>query len=739
MDLTEITGRRIYSAPESWLTPDGDRTIEHIAAEGDNHSLLVFWFDSEPRHSFETEGKFTTHWLSIGPRNITCVILGLAVDPANPNLVYAASQFGGVWRSFDSGRRWTPTMDNQTNLNVGSIALCRTSPSILYAGMNGAANNVYRSNDHATSWTRKADVPSTSCQAIAVHPTNPDIVYFAGDKSLHKSIDGGMSWQTPLTTVVDGIIRMNSFGIFDGYIYDVKIDPDNPDTVYVAVMSMGVFKTTDGGATWDRKGAGVSFNILDNEGKQQTVQFAATFRTLLSIGEDRRPGMSGTQFIVAKVQGTILISTTGGDNWRVLPGTDHGLDGQNFWDSCIAVCPADQNFIVAGGDHVDFTLNASAANPVWNPLTTSLHEDQQSICFTLSNPTDFYFSNDGYVGKATAGGSSVSKVSDGLVASQCFNVAVAQGPNLVAGCSTYHTGIIRTGRNSFSIWEGIDGPEGGLFEIDPTNDEILFCSPWGQGKLHRSRNGGGNWDFLSLLASVDGELKESYIETLAIRPDDSLKLYASGFFGNLHYSLDGGNSWSFIKNPDNSPWLFDGSNSRGNGASAFAFDPNNGQNLYVGTKSGRLWNTTTGAVVSMGWQMLNTPYALSSKSINAIAVHPTIANRVYIGYGIDDNPQIYRGIRQPDGSLTWTDISGLSSSLPRTPINAIVTDPNHASRIFVATGVGIYETKDEGISWQPFMTGIPRIRVFALRLRNRTRVLYAAAYGRGVYRRWIGN
>jgi hypothetical protein len=89
--------------------------------------------------------------------------------------------------------------------------------------------------------------------------------------------------------------------------------------------------------------------------------------------------------------------------------------------------------------------------------------------FPFPNPANFYFCNDGYIGEATNRGSALIKISDGLEASQCFNVAVSQTDQRIVGCSTYHTGMISTGRNDFSV---------------------LYCSPWGQANLLRSRDGG---------------------------------------------------------------------------------------------------------------------------------------------------------------------------------------------------------------------------------------------------------
>jgi photosystem II stability/assembly factor-like uncharacterized protein len=689
------------------------------------------------------ESPSCRQWTSIGPANITCVIRAIAAHPTDLNILYAAAEFGGIWKTTNGGAHWTPTMDRELNLHSDAIGLCRSHPNVLYAGMSdgnrGANIDMYRSNDGGASWVRKTELPSSYSHAISIHPNDANILYLAGDLSLHKSEDGGSTWQTRNVTL-DGTSKANLHGIFDGDIDDVKIDPDNPNTVYISVRSQGLFKTTDGGSTWRRIATGFTFDVLDDDGVVQTVSANGSFRTLLDIGEDDGPGKNGTNFIAAKIQGTILTSPDGGSSWRVLPGANHGHDSQNHWTSCVAICPSDQDFIVAGGDHIDFTLNASDTSPTWNALPTSLHCDQQSIAFTASNPSDFYFANDGFIGRAINRGSSVNKVSDGLVANQCFNVAVSQTSKLVVGCSTYHTGTIRTGQATFTVWEWIDGPEGGLFEIDPTDEKVFFDSPWGA-SLRKSIDGGGTWVSLSGMIDVGGAGREAYITIIGIRPDDSRKIYASGFYGRLHYTTDGGSSWDFVKYPDKSPLLIDGGSDQYDGASSMAYAPSNGACLYIGTIHGRLWRTSTAATMAGGWEELNPPVSPVSSNfpLSAIAVHPTNPDKIYVGYLATITRPVWRGERQGDGTFRWDDISGLynSTSLPPFPVSSLIIDHENPQRIFAATKVGVFMTEDEGDWWRPFNDGLPNVSIEAMRLRRRSRTLYAAAYGRGIFKREI--
>ncbi|MGE5834427.1 MAG: hypothetical protein ACM4AI_08125 [Acidobacteriota bacterium] len=721
-DLTKLTGRRIYSDPEAWTTPSGDHIVEHLACEGDNHALLVFWFDGEIRR----EGISTERWVSVGPRNITCVILALACHPTDPNVLYAGAEFGGVWKTSNGGASWRPTMDDLINPCVAALAVSRSQPNMIYAGMSpgkvgtggGTTVTLYRSDNGGASWSPRTATMSTFCRALALHPTNPAILYFGGDLGVEKSINGGASWTRVLTGDVD----------------DLKIDVDQPETLYASVRGQGILESTDGGATWAQKGAGVTFTVLDDAGATQNAALDGRFRTLLAIGEDRRPGKHATRFVVAKIQGTILVSLDGAETWRVLPGTNHGYDGQNFWTSRVDVCPADEDFIVAGGSDVQFTLDAGGSAPTWASLPNSLHEDQQAIAFTPANPADFYFSNDGYVGLARNRGASSAKVSDGLVASQCFNVAVSQGPTLMAGCSTYHTGTIRTGRTSFLQWEAIDSPEGGLFEMDSTDGATMFGSPWGQNKLRRSQNGGSSWEFFDV-ATDDGTL--TYIETLGIRPSDPMRMYASGFFGRLHFSTNGGSVWGVVMTGA-TPLLPDAGSGRNDGDFTFAYAPSNNDTVYLGTNDGHLWRTTTAAINGAGWLELNVPLAIGTGRIAAIAVPPASPDTVYVGYQIDGSPTLWRGIAQGPSSFQWTNVSGTGpTALPRLPVNALVIDPARPQRSFAATHIGVYLTEDAGGSWRLFGEGLPRVRIIDMQLRARTRMLYVAAYGRGIFRRRI--
>lgn len=750
LDITLVLKKKIYCEPESWLTAGSaaGSVVEHVAAESDNHHLLVFWFYKAVREAYDQEGLYTACWKNIGPKNFTCVVTSLCVDPGNPDIIYAGAQYGGVWKTTNGGNKWVPTMDSMPNLYVNAIGLCRQSPQVIYAALDGDRDNCCRSDDRGGTWRMVRDFAGKEPRAIAVHPTNPDIVYVASGSSLHKTVNGGQSWLVT-DVVIDDEVETNDYGIFDGNIDDVKMSPLDPSVLFIVVKGKGFFKSADAGLSWVRLGRNFMFEIKDDGGDAASVHNTSlngSGRTRIAIGSDTRPGKHGDQFIALKVQATVIVSTDGGVNWRQLPGSDREYNAQLWWNSCIAVCPANEDFLVVGGNGISYTRNANAASPSWHGIE-EFHSDQQAIAFSLSDPSRFYFANDGFVGMATENGSVVKNISTGLVACQGFCVDVSQTPVLVAGTATYHTGILRTGRSDIRVWEYMAGNEGGPFVIDPSNEKVMFCGPWGPGDLRRSTNGGSDWSSRRLKAiNETGALVDTYIGMVAIRPDDTKKIYGGGFFGHLHYSTDGGSSWDYVKNADGSPFLPDGGNMRANRLHLFCFAPTNNNIQYLctyskDTNTGTLWTTTNGSLQAAGWRKLNTPPSATG-FISAIAVSYLSPNLVLVGYeNADADNNLWYGSKLANGDYSWVNISGVSAEnhLPRSTIYAIVIDPDKANRIFVATSRGIYYTESAGVSWKLYNQGMPSvIRVFDLKLRRSTKVLYATAYGRGIYRRWIG-
>jgi hypothetical protein len=140
---------------------------------------------------------------------------------------------------------------------------------------------------------------------------------------------------------------------------------------------------------------------------------------------------------------------------------------------------------------------------------------------------------------------------------------------LVLGCVTDHNGTVRTGRTTLSRWELIDYPEGGLFAIDPTDEQVLFSHPQCS-TFKRSKDGGTTWTDVGGTIDV-GTGRRLVTRFMAIRPNDGSKVWISSFYGRMHYSLGGGTTWDFVKDAAGAPFLVDGSDEVSDGPFTFAF------------------------------------------------------------------------------------------------------------------------------------------------------------------------
>jgi hypothetical protein len=165
--------------------------------------------------------------------------------------------------------------------------------------------------------------------------------------------------------------------------------------------------------------------------------------------------------------------------------------------------------------------------------------------------------------------------------------------------------------------------------------------------------------------------------------------------------------------------------------------------LYVSTRGGRLWRTSSAAVTPAGWQELNTPYGGvilgQGFRINGIAVHPLDPNLIYIAYGNYDASfsPVWRGSVQPNGIATWIDSSGAfpNTALPRAVCHDIVIDPTNPTRLWTTSTGCVFVTEDGGNWWRPFNEGLPRVSITGLELRARNRTLYLSTWGRGIFAR----
>src|SRR3990172_3067729 len=208
---------------------------------------------------------------SLGPAIMGGRIDDFAVVESNPSVFYVGPASGGIFRTENAGTTFEPVFDDQEVSSIGDLAIAPSDPSILYVG-TGEPNNrqssswgngVYKTTDGGRTWRHLGLSDTQHIGRVVVHPRQPDVVYVAAlgrlwgpsrERGLYKTSDGGMTWVN--TKFIDE----------DTGFVDVAMDPESPDTLYAASYQRrrtgfgfngggpgsGLWKTTDGGATWTR-------------------------------------------------------------------------------------------------------------------------------------------------------------------------------------------------------------------------------------------------------------------------------------------------------------------------------------------------------------------------------------------------------------------------------------------------------------------------------------------------------
>jgi photosystem II stability/assembly factor-like uncharacterized protein len=637
-------------------------------------------------------------WHNVGPVNVTGRVGALVIIVSG--VLMAGTTGGGVWLSFNDGSTWTPLMSNELSLAVGGLGSSPSDPSVLYAatgewtaGIGAPVDpvtkgvGVYRTTNSGADWDLCASIPSDMCSAVAVDPWNARRVFVGGNTGLHRSADGGVSWDIPLG---------RTYGVFDGEVSDVVIDPDDVDRLYIGVHRDGVHRSTDGGNTWFRLQNGIDTGAVADSPK-------------IALGRD---GAHGTQFVAVKMGQRVYTSVDGGTTFTRRADVG-GAIWYFAWTNAIAVDPTNEDVLLAGA--VDL-YRSTDGGATWSFSGAGVHSDNQSIAFDPDDHDHCYVATDGGIWKSEDNGVSWAFTSRGLVATHFYNMAVSDVPTLrYGGAIQDDSGFQFVGAPD---WSSLDLGEGGYLEYDPNNQQVMYHDTWSSDLNKTTAGGPPSWASLGIQTDL------WYGEPLAIGRTNTNLLLAIVNGTSVSRSTNGGSSWTSVLAPG------------GVSFTSVRFAPSNDQEAYAGTSDARIWHSQNSGT---SWTELDTT-ALPVAQIQSLVVAPTDPHRVYVAFAGTGIRHLFRGDLDATGvNVTWFDVSGALSavSLPDLPLTGLALHPALDEVIYVSTLLGVLRSVDGGDSWVPFDDGLPNAFVSDLDIRTYDRSLWASTMGRGIYRRYI--
>lgn len=697
-------------------------------------------------------------WRLVGPTNVGGRISDLVVDPRQRDTVYVAAAGGGVWKSTDSGATFQSVWPAKFPQAIGAIAL---SPNgTLWVGTGEAnpsgggltffGNGIYRSTDGGTTWQQWGLRDSAAIGRIVVDPTNPNRVFAAASGSISQIVsqrgiyeltNGGKDWKLVLAPPND-----TTGGI------DIALDPANSNRIYAALwdhhrnngarvyggVGSGLYRSDDGGGTWTRL-QNITGPVCSYD---STGSGLSSDPSLGRIGVAVAPSNPNRVYVVF---GTpygpdkgFYVSNDGGDSFTC-GGRPGASGGYQWWFGRVWVDPANENHLFSA----DVNLRESFDGGQTWQNSSGVHADQHAMEWDPNVPNRIYLGNDGGVYRSDANGASGTWVHATYEPwNQSYHLAVAADDAKRLATGLQDQGSVRTWTatsepSDLTQWNSFNGGDGHYAVIDPSDHNYYYtcfqpvppsqdCSGFHDsgGVTTRWSLPNGNWP-TGMRWTTD--------MPLVLDPSDPSVVYIGGTV--LARSTDRGHTFTVISPPDpNSLPGVPPPNEQDQGPfyaneygtiTAIAPAKTDPNTIYVGTDTGRVWKTTD---LGAHWTRLN---GLPTRWVNSIVVDPRNANHLYAAFsGYREGDNSANVWTSNDGGATWQNISG---NLPNAPVEMLTYDQLR-KQIYAAMDLGAFELKNGKTNWARIGKGLPDAPVLDLRLSGDDQTLFAATFGRSVWR-----
>ncbi len=682
------------------------------------------------------------HWRLIGPFRGGRTRAATGV-PAQPNVFYIGQVNGGVWKSDDYGRTWTPIFDDEPTQSVGAIAVAPSDPNVVYVASGeglhrpdlSVGDGIYKSTDAGKTWTHLGLRDGQQIPAMVVDPRDPNHLFAAvlghpygpnEERGIFRSTDGGENWQKVLYK------DQNTGGS------DIEMDPSNPDVLYASMWedrlgpwednnqygggAGGLFKSTDGGNTWRKLTQGLPTEVVQIYvaiAPSNTRRLYATLVTPQSGGiyrsddagesweqatTDPRPAkrIGGGDLPVPKVDpknadvvySTSIVtwkSTDGGKTWTGIRGAPGGDDYQNIWinphNPDIILLVSDQGAIVS--------VNGGETWSSWyNQPTAQLYHVI----------TDNRFPYWVYGGQQESG-----------------SVGIASRGN--------------DGEITFREWRPVGVIEYGYAAPDPLHPDIVYGA--GRTEVSKFDWTTGQVQNVTPTPVRSGNYRADRTEPILFSPVDPHILYYAA--NVLFKTTDGGHSWQTIS-PDLGRAHPGIPTSLGDSASkdaeaekqrgviyALALSLKDVNTIWAGTDDGLIWVTHNGG---KNWKDVTPPQLTPWSKVTQLSVSPFDEESAYASisrFRIDDRrPYIYR---TRDGGKTWRLVT---NGLPLdSPVDTVREDLVRQGLLFAGTENAVWVSFDDGDHWQSLQLNLPHTSMRDLWIHDND--LIVATHGRSFW------
>lgn len=699
-------------------------------------------------------------WRAVGPEFQGGRVESIASHPDEPFTIYLGVGSGNIWKTTNHGTTWNPIFEDQPTFAIGCVALAPSNPDIIWVGTGEvlmarssyAGLGIFKSEDAGKNWQRMGLEGTYHIPKVIIDPENPNVVYAASighnytdneERGLYKTINGGESWEKILyISEKAGII-------------DVVMDPSDSRILYAASWERGrkawdntnagegsgLYKTTDGGKTWEELENGLP--IGEHLGRIGLCIAPSNPDIIYALLENQAPAKDWE----GRIGGELYRSDDKGESWQKTH-SDKFITGINYSFCDVRIAPDNEDEVFIAGWKLVHSTDAGkswefTSDTVVHLLSHDIrvmHLDMHDLWIDPVNPDRILLANDG--GFYCSWDRSKNWLHyNNIPIGEFYAVSVDNAiPYNIYGGTQDDAALFGPGTHSlndrltkFGVedpWQHVyvdqwGGGDSYFTEVDPTNPDVIYYEHQ-FGMMRRKNMKTGETKTIQPKASEGEEpYRYNWMTPFVISKYNPYTIY----YGTrrLLKSVDRGDNWEIIS-PDltTSP----GNEKQGNvpygTITTISESPLKKGLIIIGTDDGNVQVTQDEGI---SWTLVNK--GLPDKWVTRVRASRHDANTIYAtltGYRDDDfQSYIYMST---DLGKSWKPISG---NMPPEPVNVIIEDPRDPDILYTGTDLSAYVTLNRGKEWISLSNHLPTCAVYDLAIQERELDLVAGTHGRSIF------
>lgn len=699
--------------------------------------------------NFTPEDLEDMQFRNVGPAGMSGRVTTIDFDH-HTNTLYVGSASGGLWKSENEGQTWTPIFENEKTSSIGAVAVDPTNPDVIWVG-TGEGNprnsqssgfGMYKSIDGGESWIHLGLEDTRNIHRVIVDPSNPNTVYAAaigvawGDteaRGVYKTTDGGATWEKVL-------YNNNRTGAAD-----MVMDPQNPNKLIVAMWEYrrwpwefksggegsGIYVTYDGGETWTERTS------------EDGLPEGTLGRCGLAISQSHPDIVYA--LVEAKDKNALYRSDDGGMNWRRI-SDDDDIGNRPFYYADIYVDPQRPDRIFSLWSVL---TRSDDAGRTWRTVGSYsfIHPDHHAFWIDPRDPDHVIDGNDGGLNISYDGGNTWRFI-DNLPLAQFYHIRVdnREPYHIYGGMQDNGTWdgpayVWRAGGVRNDLWEEIAFGDGFDVVIHPEDENTAYAMSQ-EGFVSRIDLVTGYSKMIRPIHPEGVDLRFNWNAAIAQDPFNADKIYFGSQF--LHMSDNTGDSWEIIS-PDLT--TNDPDHQKADVSGGLTYDVTGAENyttilaiapspvqegvIWVGTDDGRLHITQDGGE---NWTDLSSKLRGVPQGawIPQIMVDPNNAGTAWVvvnDYRRNNwEPYLYKTTdfgRSFERMVTSDDVHGY--------VLSVMPDPEEPNLVFLGTENGLYFSLDGAETWQKWGEDLPTVPVADMAIQEREADLILGTFGRSAW------